>query len=143
MWVIFGLIGLIGANSVYLASVTFLSWKSGRTYENWFYMLMFGGHLALGIVLLVPFLIFVFIHLFNTRLRKNKRAIRVGYALFVGSLILLISGLLLMRIDLGGSGSVFVIKNAVTRSVVYWAHIAAPLFCLWLYWLHRLSGPKI
>ena len=143
MWVIFGLIGLIGANSVYLASVTFLSWNSGRTYENWFYMLMFGGHLALGILLLVPFLIFVFIHLFNTRLRKNKRAIRVGYALFVGSLILLISGLLLMRIDLGGSGSVFVIKNAVTRSVVYWAHIAAPLFCLWLYWLHRLSGPKI
>src|SRR5258708_65262 len=84
MWFVFGLIALLGANSVYLATVTFLSWNSGRTYENWFYMLMFGGHLVLGVIMLVPFLLFVFIHLFNTRLRKNKRAIRVGYALFFG-----------------------------------------------------------
>ncbi|HEY0984793.1 MAG TPA: hypothetical protein VGE80_21830, partial [Schlesneria sp.] len=111
MWFIYGLIALLGANSVYLATVTFLSWNSDRTYENWFYMLMFGGHLLLGLVMLVPFLIFVFIHLFNTRLRKNKRAIRVGYALLVGSLLLLVSGILLMRIDFGGGGSVFVIKN--------------------------------
>ena len=143
MWIVFALIGLLGANSAYLASVTYLSWNSGRTYENWFYMLMFAGHLILGVVMLVPFLAFVLIHLLNTRFRKNKRAIRVGYALFVASLVLLATGILLMRIDLGGKGSVFVIKNAATRSVVYWAHIAAPMFCLWLYWLHRLAGPKI
>ena len=143
MWFVFALIALLGANSVYLASVTFLSWKSGKTYENWFYMLMFGGHLILGIIILVPFLLFVWIHITNTRFRKNKRAIRVGYALFFGSLVLLISGVLLMRIDFGGSGSVFVIKSPATRSVVYWAHVASPLFCLWLYWLHRLAGPKI
>ena len=143
MWFVFALIALLGANSVYLASVTYLSWNSGRTYENWFYMLMFAGHLILGVVMLVPFLVFVFVHLFNTRLRKNKRAIRVGYALFAGSLVLLISGVLLMRIDSGGRGSVFVIKNAAARSLIYWAHVAAPLFCVWLYWLHRLAGPKI
>jgi tetratricopeptide (TPR) repeat protein len=143
MWFVFALIALLGANSVYLAAVTFLSWNSGRTYENWFYMLMFGGHLVIGLVMLVPFLVFVMIHLFNTRLRKNKRAIRVGYALFAGSLVLLVSGLLLMRIDLGGRGSVLVIKNPSTRSIIYWAHVAAPLFCVWLYWLHRLAGPKI
>lgn len=143
MWFVFVLIAALGANSVYLASVTYLSWKSGRTYENWFYMLMFGGHLALGIILLLPFLAFLFIHLFNTRLRKNKRAIRVGYALMVASLVVLVSGILLMRIDLGGPKSVFLIKNAATRSFIYWAHIASPLFCLWLYWLHRLAGPKI
>lgn len=143
MWLVFALIALLGANSVYLASVTYLSWNSGRTYENWFYMLMFGGHLVLGVALLVPFLAFVFIHLFNTRLRKNKRAIRVGYALLITSLVVLVSGILLMRIDLGGRGSVFVIKNAASRSIIYWAHVAAPLFCVWLYWLHRLAGPKI
>lgn len=143
MWFVFALIALLGANSVYLASVTWLSWNSGRTYENWFYMLMFGGHLVLGVVLLVPFLVFVFIHLFNTRLRKNKRAIRVGYALLIASLVVLASGILLMRIDLGGRGSVFVIRNAATRSIIYWAHIAAPLVCVWLYWLHRLAGPRI
>lgn len=142
MWFCFALIALLGANSVYLASVTYLSWNSGRTYENWFYMLMFGGHLILGVVMLLPFLLFLFIHLVNTRMRKNKRAIRVGYALMVASLVLLISGLLLMRLDFGGGG-VFVIKNATTRSMIYWAHVGAPLFCLWLYWLHRLAGPKI
>lgn len=70
MWVVFGLIAVLGANSVYLASVTFLSWNSGRTYENWFYMLMFGGHLALGLIMVLPFLLFVFIHLFNTHCEK-------------------------------------------------------------------------
>jgi len=142
MWFCFFLIALLGANSVYLASVTYLSWNSGRTYENWFYMLMFGGHLILGLVMLLPFLLFLFIHLVNTRMRKNKRAIRVGYALMAASLVLLVSGILLMRLDFGGSG-VFIIKNATTRSMIYWAHVGAPLFCIWLYWLHRLAGPKI
>ncbi len=144
MWLIFILVAILGANSAYLGGVTFLSWNSGRTYENWFYMLMFGGHLALGLLLVLPFVVFLGIHLLNTRLRKNKRAIRVGYALLVGSLAVLVTGVLLMRIDLGGTGaSVLVIKNAVTRSAIYWAHVAAPLFCLWLYWLHRLAGPRI
>lgn len=143
MWFVFALIALLGANSVYLASVTYRSWSSGQTYENWFYMLMFGGHLILGLVMLVPFMAFVLIHLVNTRLRKNKRAIRVGYALFAFSLIVLISGVLLMRIDFGGNGSVLVIKDASLRSLIYWAHVAAPMFCLWLYWLHRLAGPRI
>ncbi|MEZ6033265.1 MAG: multiheme c-type cytochrome [Planctomycetaceae bacterium] len=143
MRLVFALIALLGANSAYLAGVTCLSWTSGQTYENWFYMLMFCGHLVLGLVVIVPFLVFVFIHLVNTRNRKNKRAIRVGYALLAGSLVLLISGLLLIRIDVSAGGKVFVIRDAMTRSVIYWAHVAAPLFCIWLYWLHRLAGPKI
>jgi len=142
MWFVYLLVALLGANSVYLGGVTFLSWNSGRTYENWFYMLMFAGHLTLGLLLVGPFVVFLGIHLLNTRLRKNKRAIRVGYALLFASLAVLITGLLLMRIDLGGS-SALVIKNQATRSLIYWAHIAAPLVCLWMYWLHRLAGPKI
>jgi len=144
MWVVFLLVAILGANSAYLGGVTFMSWNSGRTYENWFYMLMFAGHLVLGLALVVPFVTFLAIHLLNTRLRKNKRAIRVGYALLVASIVVLVTGVMLMRIDLGGKAStVLVIKNAATRSAIYWAHIAVPLFCLWLYWLHRLAGPKI
>jgi hypothetical protein len=140
---VFALIALLGANSVYLAGVTYLSWYSEQTYENWFYMLMFCGHLALGLIVVVPFVAFVAIHLFNTRNRKNKRAIRVGYALLAGSLVLLVSGVLLIRIDVSAAGTVLVIRDAMTRSVIYWAHVAAPLFCVWLYWLHRLAGPKL
>ncbi|MEK6262878.1 MAG: tetratricopeptide repeat protein [Planctomycetota bacterium] len=144
MWIVFALIAVLGANSAYLGAVTFLSWFQGRTYENWFYMLMFAGHLVLGLLLVVPFIAFIGIHLVNTRLRKNKRAIRVGYLLLIASIVLLVSGVMLMRIDLGGKGSsALVIKDAATRSIVYWSHIAAPLFCVWLYWLHRLAGPRI
>ena len=144
MWIVFALIAVLGANSAYLGAVTFLSWSQGRTYENWFYMLMFAGHLVLGLLLVVPFIAFIGIHLLNTRMRKNKRAIRVGYLLLIASIALLVSGVMLMRIDLGGKGSsALVIKDAATRSIVYWSHIAAPLFCVWLYWLHRLAGPRI
>jgi hypothetical protein len=144
MWIVFLLVAVLGANSAYLGGVTFLSWRSGRTYENWFYMLMFAGHLVLGLLLVLPFIAFLGVHLMNTRFRKNKRAIRVGYALLVASLTVLVSGVLLMRVEFGGStSSALVIKNAATRSIIYWAHVAAPLFCLWLYWLHRLAGPKI
>lgn len=137
MWVVFALVALLGANSVYLASVTFLDWWTSQTYENWFYHWMFLGHLVLGLILVIPFLVFVAIHVANTRGRKNKRAIRVGYGLLGASLVVLISGLLLIRV--GG----FDLRQPAMRSVVYWAHVLSPLFCLWLYWLHRLVGPKI
>jgi hypothetical protein len=137
MWFAFALVAVLGANSVYLASVTGLDWWTGQTYENWFYHWMFLGHLVLGLLLVVPWLVFGGVHIANTKNRKNKRAIRVGYALFIASIVVLISGLLLVRV--GG----FDLKQPGARSVVYWAHVAAPVVCLWLYWMHRLVGPKI
>ncbi len=137
MWSVFALLAVLGANSVYLASVTGLDWWTGQTYENWFYHWMFLGHLVLGLLLIIPWLIFGGIHISNTKHRKNKRAIRVGYALFFTSLVLLISGLLLVRV--GG----FDLRQPGARSVTYWAHVASPLVCLWLYWMHRLVGPRI
>ena len=38
---IFGLFAVLGANSVYLGSITFLEWLKAdpaTTYQNWFYM---------------------------------------------------------------------------------------------------------
>lgn len=137
MWLVFALVAVLGANSVYLASVTGLDWWTGQTYENWFYHWMFLGHLVLGLVLIVPWLVFGGIHIANTKHRKNKRAIRVGYALFAISIVVLISGLLLVRV------AGFDLKQPGARSVVYWAHVASPLVCLWLYWMHRLVGPRI
>lgn len=137
MWMVFALVAILGANSVYLAAVTGLDWWSGQTYENWFYHWMFLAHLVLGLLLVVPWLVFGGIHIANTRHRKNKRAIKVGYALFIISIVVLISGLLLVRVD------GFDLKQPGARSVTYWAHVLSPLVCLWLYWMHRLVGPKI
>jgi len=137
LWTLFALAAVLGANSLYLVSVTVLERTSGQTYQNFFYQCMFLGHLALGLLLLVPFFVFATVHLLNTRKRKNRRAVRAGYAVFACSAVLLLSGLLLMRV------AGFELKTPAVRSGLYWAHLIAPLVVVWLYWLHRLSGPPI
>jgi len=140
---IFGVVALLGANSVYLASITFLGWLKGLStgqpvsYENYFYQYMFLAHLVLGIVLLLPFIIFGAAHIKNAYDRPNRRAVRVGYLLFAISLILLFSGLALMRVE------GFEVRNPNARSAAYWAHVITPLLAVWLYILHRLAGPRI
>ncbi len=58
LYFIFALVALLGANSAYLAAVTAVEWSTGRTYQNYFYQYMFLGHLVLGLVLVVPFVVF-------------------------------------------------------------------------------------
>jgi hypothetical protein len=138
--IILGLFGLLGANSVYLSSITFLNWLDrdlGVSYENYFYQLMFLGHLILGLLILVPFIVFGIGHMRNSWNRPNRRAVAVGYALFTVSVILLVTGLLLMRV------SGFEIRDPAVRKVLYWAHFITPLASIWLYVLHRLSGPRL
>ena len=35
-WVICGLVAVLGANSLYLATITFLEWTKGVNYQNYF-----------------------------------------------------------------------------------------------------------
>lgn len=135
---VFALLALLGANSGYLASITALEWWTHRTYQNYFYQYMFLGHLALGLLLIVPFIVFGVVHMLNSWNRRNRRAVRVGYALFAVCIIVLITGLLLMRVV-----GLFELKQPTARWLVYWLHVGAPLAAGWLYWLHRLAGPRI
>src|SRR3989440_7506464 len=142
---IFGLVAVLAANSVYLGAVTFLEWLKAdpnQTYQNWFYMVMFGAHLALGLLLVAPVIIFGAIHIKNAHDRPNRRAVKVGYLLFTTSLVVLVTGLLLTRIDVFQFKNVG-LKNPQARSVAYWAHVITPILAMWLYVLHRLAGPRI
>ena len=134
---IFMLFALLGANSAYLSIITFLEWFNGETYQNYFYQFMFLAHLLLGLLIILPILFFGFFHIKNAWNRPNKRAAKVGYALFAISLVLLLSGLALMRLE------GFEIKNPDMRTAMYWAHVITPFLAVWLYVLHRLAGPKI
>ena len=136
LYFIFGLVAVLGANSAYLASITFIEWLRGYTIQNYFYQYMFLGHLVLGLLLLLPVVIFGAIHIRNAYNRPNRRAVRVGYALFAVSLILLFSGVALMRV-----GGFSIRDNA--RALAYWLHVITPLLAVWLYILHRLAGPRI
>ncbi len=137
LYAVFALAAVLGANSVYLASITALEWASGLAYQNYFYQLQFLAHLVIGLLLILPFLVFCGLHIRNAWNRANRRAVRVGYLLFAISLLLLFSGVALMRVE------GFEIKNPEVRSVMYWAHVVTPLLVVWLYLLHRLAGPRI
>ncbi len=138
LFVVFGLFALLGMNSVYLAGVTVFETVTGGVYQNWFYLYMFLIHLGLGLAIIVPVIVFGLIHTRNARHRRNRRAVRVGYALFVTSLLLLASGIVLTRLE-----GIIEIKNPATRSVAYWLHVVTPVVAVWLFILHRLAGKRI
>lgn len=131
------LFGMLAANGLYLAGVTFIQHFSDRILEDHFYQLMFLGHLGLGLLLIVPTVFFGLVHMWRARNRRNRRAVKIGYALLAISIVILVSGILLTRI-----GS-FRIVSPDARRIVYWMHLVTPLIAVWLYWLHRLVGPKI
>jgi len=136
--VVFGLFALLSINAVYLGGVTLLEWATGHTYQNWFYLNMFLVHLVLGVLILVPVLVFGFTHMSNTYDRRNRRAVKVGYALFTTALVLMASGIVLTRLE-----GIIVVKDPTIRSVAYWAHVITPFVLAWLFVLHRLAGKKI
>src|SRR5438552_11175588 len=105
-------------------------------------MVMFGTHLGLGLLIVLPIVIFGILHLKNAHDRPNRRAVKVGYLLFATSLVVLITGLLLTRIDIFQLKNVG-LKDPQMRSLAYWAHVITPMLALWLYLLHRLAGPRI
>ncbi|MCB9853505.1 MAG: tetratricopeptide repeat protein [Phycisphaerales bacterium] len=133
---IFGGVALIGVNSAYLAGMTFLEWKTGLTYQDLFYQYMFLAHLALGLLLVVPVIVFGLMHMRRAKDRPNRRAVRAGYALFAVCVIVLGSGLVLTR-------GIVPLKDATARSLFYWTHVIAPLVVVWLFILHRLAGRNI
>ncbi|MEE3053298.1 MAG: multiheme c-type cytochrome, partial [Planctomycetota bacterium] len=138
LYAVLGLFSLLFINGAYLVGITLAEWSSGETIQNYFYLNMFLVHLVLGVLLILPFLVFGIIHIRNSRDRKNRIAARVGYALFGTGLLLILSGVLLTRVE-----GLIEVREPMLRSVAYWAHVLSPIFIIWLFILHRLAGPKI
>jgi tetratricopeptide (TPR) repeat protein len=136
--VVFGLFALLAVNSSYLVSVTVFEALTGATYQNWFYLIMFLIHLILGLLILLPIVLFGLIHMRNSYTRPNRRAVYVGYALFSAALALLGSGIVLTRIE-----GLIVVKDPAIRAVAYWMHVVTPLIAAWLFVLHRLAGKRL
>ncbi|MHC4992321.1 MAG: multiheme c-type cytochrome, partial [Planctomycetota bacterium] len=134
---VFALFAVLAVNSVYLVSVTI----AGARFQNYFYQWMFLVHLALGLAIVLPVVIFGIVHICNARHRPNRRAIRAGFALFATALCLLLTGFVLLRLD--AFGVRLEVNDPLARSTAYWAHVLSPLVAIWLFVLHRLAGRRI
>jgi tetratricopeptide (TPR) repeat protein len=140
LYAVFALFALLGVNSVYLTSITVAEYMTGYTIQNYFYQVMFLGHLALGLLITVPVILFGIFHIYNTHNRPNRRAVVAGYALFSCAIALLVTGFLLMRLDVFGVK--LEVRNPDARRFFYWIHVGAPVAVVWLFILHRLAGMR-
>jgi tetratricopeptide (TPR) repeat protein len=134
---LFLLFTLLAVNSLYLAGVTFAEYLREQTLQGYVYLLMVLAHLALGLLLIPVFLLFVYSHLHAAWRRRNRYAVRAGIALALTGLLLIVSGLMLVRFDF------LAVYNPTARQVFYWLHVLTPLLALWLFLLHRLAGPPL
>ncbi len=131
------LFALLVVNSIYLSAITLIETATGELYQDYFYLLMFLAHLALGLAIILPLIAFATLHMRRALKRPNRDAIRAGIALFISALLLLLSGLLLTRFDF------LELNDPQLRRIGYWVHVASPLAVAWLFILHRLAGPPI
>ncbi len=137
LFVVFALFALLAVNSVYLGTITWFEWQSGKTLQDYFYQLMFLLHLVLGLIIILPVIVFGTLHLRNAWPRPNRRAVRAGIALFSSAILLLASGLVLTRLG------VFEVRDPTVRGMSYWLHVITPFAVAWLFVLHRLAGARI
>ncbi len=134
---VFALFGLLSVNSLYLVSVTLTEWWTGQITQDYLYLLMFLAHLALGLLILAPPLLFGFLHLRRTWSRTNRRAVHYGLSLYSVIILLLTSGIMLMEIG------PLEMRNPVVRNFTYWLHISTPPAAVALFLLHRIAGRRV
>lgn len=139
LFIIFGSVALLGATGVYLVAITLLERLRGQTYTNWFTLTMFIAHIGLGVLIVVPFLLFGFTHLVTARNRPNRIAVRLGIALFITSIIVGLTGLALIQLEKLPQ----LPTGSPSRLLVYTLHLIAPLLAVVFYVLHRRAGPEI
>ncbi|MEM8547001.1 MAG: tetratricopeptide repeat protein [Pseudomonadota bacterium] len=128
---------LIAINSLYLAGVTFTEQWTGASIQGLFYQYMFLFHLIVGLALILPIAVFLFVHASAVWKRRNRAAVRAGQALMTAVIVLLVTGLALVRFD------AFALNEPTVRRIAYWLHVLAPLAAIWLFILHRLAGPPL
>ncbi len=138
LWVVFVLFALTAINSLYLLAVRVLENATGQSWQNTVYLNMFLAHLVLGLLLVLPVIVYGVIHYRNTRKRPNRRAVQAGLALFSTAIVVLLTGLMLTR------GFPYVeVKHPQARMLAYWLHVVLTGAVIWLFIMHRLAGRRI
>ena len=96
--VVYPCVALLTATAVYLGGVTAAEWLRGESYQGYVYQWAVLAHLAVGVLVLLPFVAFAIAHPLAARTHPNRRAARIGYLLAALGALVLITGLVLMRV---------------------------------------------
>ena len=139
LFIVFAATALLGVSGVYLLSIRLLEGWRQQTYTNPFTLQMFVAHILIGIGIVLPFLLFGCTHLLTARKRKNRRAVRLGIALFVSGILVVLSGVALIQLP----SLPQLPTGSVMRWLVYGLHLLTPAAAVVLYVLHRRAGPEI
>jgi hypothetical protein len=139
LFFVFAATAVLGVTGIYLLSIDVLERLSQRTYTNQFTLQMFVIHILVGLAFIGPFLVFGCTHLLTARKRKNRLAVKLGIALFVCGILVVVSGIALIQL----SGFPQLPTGSIARWVVYILHAALPVAAVVLYVLHRWAGPDI
>src|SRR5262249_28435898 len=132
-------VAVLGASGVYLLAIRLLEWRRGLTYTNQFTLWMFLAHVLLGVVFILPYLVFGITHYVGARNRKNRLAVKLGVALFLAGVVVGVTGLALIQLE----GLPQLPTGSAGRTVTYVLHVVVPVLAVVLYVLHRRAGPEI
>jgi tetratricopeptide (TPR) repeat protein len=139
LFAIFAAVAILGATGIYLLAIDLLELFRKQTYQTMFSMWMFLVHILVGVVIVVPFLIFGFVHLATARHRPNRVAVRLGIILFVTSIIVGLTGIALIQLE----GMPQLPVGSLSRNLMLVLHTLIPVVAVWIYVLHRRAGPDI
>lgn len=135
--VVFVIFGLMTIDSLYLIAVRIAEATSATDYQGPFYLVLFGAHLIIGLLLVLPAVLFGAFHMVRAHRRPNHRAIAAGTALYASAILLIVSGLVLMRLG------PFATDDPTLRAIAYWTHVLAPIAVIALFVMHRLAGSSL
>jgi tetratricopeptide (TPR) repeat protein len=136
---IFAAFAVLGASGAYLSSIRWLDTLSGRTYTTPFKYWMLIFHIGIGLISLLPFLIFGILHWRSAWSRPNRYAVKLGILLFLTGILICATGLGLIRLE----GMPQLRSDTTAHSVVLWMHLLLPLLAVAFYVMHRRAGPDI
>lgn len=132
---------LLVVNSAYLLTVSMAGTITGSDHQTVFSIWMFLMHVVVGLATAIPFVWFACAHLVRALDQPNRAAIRLGIISAAAGILTILSGIFLMRIEIGTLA--LSVRAVAPRETLWWMHLLAPALFVWMFILHRLAGPRI
>jgi tetratricopeptide (TPR) repeat protein len=140
LYAVFAGFAFLGATGIYLLVITVMNQvNTDQLFTTPFTFWMLIAHIAVGVLGILPFLLFGLAHMVSSWHRPNRVAVRLGVLVFVLGLITIASGVALIQIE----GLPQLPTGSLSRNVSYFAHLFIPLAAIVAYIAHRRAGPPI